>query len=57
MITLRALLDDYLTTRRALGFKLHSEGTGLTTFVTFMEQRQADHITTCLLYTSPSPRD
>lgn len=48
MITLRALLDDYLTTRRALGFKLHCEGTGLTTFVSFMEQRQADHITTAL---------
>jgi integrase len=48
MITLRALLDDYLTTRRALGFKLHSEGTGLKTFVSFMEQRQADYVTTAL---------
>lgn len=48
MITLRTLLDDYLTTRRALGFKLHSEETGLTTFVTFMEQQEADHITTAL---------
>lgn len=48
MSTLRALLDDYLTTRRALGFKLQSEGTGLTTFVSFMEERQADHITTKL---------
>ena len=48
MITLRALLDDYLTTRRTLGFKLHSEGTGLKTFVSFMEQRQTDHITTAL---------
>ncbi len=46
MITLRSLLEDYLTTRRALGFKLHSEGTGLKTFVSFMEQRQADFITT-----------
>ena len=46
MITLRSLLEDYLTTRRALGFKLHSEGTGLKTFVSFMEQRQADYITT-----------
>lgn len=46
MITLRSLLEDYLMTRRALGFKLHSEGTGLKTFVSFMEQRQADYITT-----------
>ena len=45
MITLRELLDDYLTMRRALGFKLHSEGTGLKTFVSFMEQSGADHIT------------
>ncbi len=46
MITLRSLLEDYLTTRRALGFKLHSEGTGLKTFASFMEQRHADYITT-----------
>lgn len=46
MMTLRGLLDDYLTTRRALGFKLTSEGTGLKTFVSFMEEQHADHITT-----------
>ena len=45
MITLRSLLEDYLTTRRALGFKLHTEGTGLLAFVCFMEQQQADFIT------------
>lgn len=45
MITLRELLDDYLTTRRALGFKFHTEGTGLRTFVSFMEQSGTDHIT------------
>ncbi len=45
MSTLRELLDDYLTTRRALGFKLHTEGTGLKTFVSFMEQSGAEHIT------------
>lgn len=48
MITLRVLLDDYLTTRRALGYKLHTQGTGLKTFVSFMEERQTDHITTAL---------
>lgn len=46
MNTLRTLLIDYLTTRRALGFKLHSEGTGLKTFVSFMEGRQAEFVTT-----------
>lgn len=45
MITLRLLLDDYLTMRRGLGFKLHTDGTGLLAFVSFMEQRQADFIT------------
>ena len=45
MITLRSLLDDYLAMRRSLGFKLHSEGTGLNTFVSFMEERRLDHIT------------
>ncbi|MEI8325231.1 MAG: tyrosine-type recombinase/integrase [Betaproteobacteria bacterium] len=46
MNTLRKLLTDYLTTRRALGFKLHCEGTGLRTFVSFMEGRQAEFVTT-----------
>lgn len=48
MIALRELLHDYLTTRRALGYKLHSDGTGLSSFVSFMEQQHADHITTAL---------
>lgn len=48
MSTLRELLHDYLTMRRALGFKLHTEGTGLSTFVGFMEQQQADAIRTDL---------
>lgn len=46
MITLHSLLEDYLATRRALGFKLHSEGTGLKAFVAFMAQQHADFITT-----------
>lgn len=48
MIALRELLNDYLTTRRALGYKLRSEGTGLSSFASFMEQQHADHITTAL---------
>ena len=45
MNTLRLLLHDYLTTRRGLGFKLISEGTGLATFVSYMESTGFDHIT------------
>jgi len=45
MSTLARLLDDYLMTQRALGFKLKTEGTGLKTFVSFMEQQRADYIT------------
>lgn len=46
MNTLRTLLDDYLVTRRALGYKLHSEGTGLKTFVSFMDSKKAEFVTT-----------
>jgi len=48
MSTLRELLQDYLAMRRALGFKLRTEGTGLSSFVAFMEQAQADAISTDL---------
>jgi hypothetical protein len=48
MSTLRALLQDYLATRRALGFKLHTDGTGLLAFVEFMESAHADYISTDL---------
>lgn len=48
MSTLRELLQNYLVMRRALGFKLHAEGIGLLSFVTFMEQTQADFISTNL---------
>jgi integrase len=44
MNTLRELLQDYLTMRRALGFKLHTEGNALLSFINFMEQVQADYI-------------
>ena len=48
MTTLREMLQDYLATRRGLGFKLKCDGSGLATFVSFMEQRTAAHITTDL---------
>ena len=51
MSKLNILLDDYLTTRRALGFKLQTEGTALRTFISFMKQRQTDYITTELALT------
>ncbi|MCK7497119.1 MAG: tyrosine-type recombinase/integrase [Comamonadaceae bacterium] len=38
------MLNDYLVMRRSLGFKLHTDGTGLLSFVAFMEQAQADYI-------------
>lgn len=46
MSRLRKLLRDYLAMRRALGFKLHCDGTALSAFVDFMEQKQAETIHT-----------
>ncbi|MDH3599910.1 MAG: tyrosine-type recombinase/integrase [Candidatus Tectomicrobia bacterium] len=48
MSPLRVMLQDYLATRRALGFKLHTDGTGLLAFVEFMESAHADYISTDL---------
>ena len=45
MNTLRQALQEYLSLRRALGFKLHEAGKALHDFVTFMEQRRADYVT------------
>jgi integrase/recombinase XerD len=45
MNTLREAVQEYLTMRRALGFKLREAGTRLLDFVTFMEQRRASYIT------------
>lgn len=45
MNPLHTLLEDYLAMRRALGFKLHTQGTGLTTFVSYVEAAGIDHIT------------
>ncbi len=48
MSAMRDTLRDYLTMRRALGFKLVSDGTGLLSFVAFLEQAQAEYISTAL---------
>ena len=45
MSTLREAVREYLTMRRALGFKLHDVGNGLLDFATFMEQQRASYIT------------
>lgn len=41
-------LHEYLSTRRALGFKLRDEGTALPKFLHFLEQENASFITTVL---------
>jgi integrase len=48
MNTLRESLQEYLELRRSLGFKMHDAGLLLPRFVSFMEERQAAHITTRL---------
>lgn len=48
MNTLRQAVDEYLSMRRNLGFKLREAGKGLLDFVTFMEQHRAPYITQAL---------
>jgi integrase/recombinase XerD len=45
MNTLRQALEEYLSLRRGLGFKLHEAGKALHDFVTFMEQHRATYVT------------
>lgn len=45
MNTLRLALEEYLRVRRALGYKLREAGAELLRFVSFMEERRAEHIT------------
>ena len=45
MISLRKAIENYLTMRRSLGFKLRDMGYNLRHFVTFMEQQGASVIT------------
>jgi hypothetical protein len=42
---LRARAEEYLAMRRALGFKLRTQGRHLMSFVRFCEERGADHVT------------
>ena len=51
MTTLRAAVQEYLTLRRALGFKLREAGNRLLEFVRFMKQQRASYITTQLALT------
>jgi len=46
MSTLSTAVEDYLSLRRRLGFKLREEGTLLPDFVSFLERQGASHITT-----------
>ena len=48
MTTLRAAAENYVTMRRGLGFKLREVNKGLIDFVSFLEERGADYITTSL---------
>jgi integrase/recombinase XerD len=45
MNTLRQAVNEYLSMRRALGFKLHDAGRALADFVAFMERRHGSYIT------------
>jgi len=48
MNTLRESLLEYLELRRGLGFKMHEAGVLLPRFVSFLEEHQAEYITTRL---------
>ncbi len=48
MISLSKALEEYLSLRRGLGFKLEEDGRVLTEFVTFLERQGASYITTKL---------
>lgn len=46
MSTLRSAAEDYLAMRRALGFKLSSQGRQLLSFIDYCETRHAERVTT-----------
>jgi integrase len=48
MNTLRQAVQEYLSLRRGLGFKLREAGTQLLDFATFMEQHRASYVTQAL---------
>jgi len=41
----RKMLSEYLSMRRGLGFKLKSDGIGLSAFVSFLEKNEVEYIT------------
>jgi integrase/recombinase XerD len=45
MSALRAAAKDYLTIRRALGYKLNRQGLALLSFVSYAEEAQASSVT------------
>jgi integrase/recombinase XerD len=51
MSSLRQSMEEYLSMRRRLGFKLHEAGLRLKDFVSFMEERRAHRITSALALT------
>jgi len=58
MTKLRKALEEYLTIRRAMGFKLHLAGRLLHKFVEFAEQKKSSFITTKLaLEWATQPKD
>lgn len=58
MKPLTKAIEDYLALRRSLGFKLRRAGAALMNFASFMEQQQAESITTQLaLDWAQQPRD
>lgn len=48
MKPLSAAIEDYLALRRSLGFKLHEASKALADFASFLEQRDAQHVTVAL---------
>ena len=48
MTTLRQAVQEYVSMRRSLGFKMHKTSKGLLDFVTYMEQHRASYITQAL---------
>ena len=51
MNTLRQAIQEYLSMRRGLGFKLREAGKGLLDFASFMQQRRASFVTQALALT------
>ncbi len=54
MSTLRGFLEDYLQMRRELG---RTDGAGLVSFVTYLDQQKIDHISTAAALTWAQPPD